>query len=179
MGVRRIGAITLAAMLAVGLAACGDDGGDGDGDDVALEDVDGSGTEDTDGSEEETDDTAAEEGSDDDVDLGAFGSDECQDLIGALGGIGGLFSGDSDELDFGAFADAFEEIDAPEIEEDLQVLAEAYREIDEAIGDLDLTDPEAFTSPEFQELALTLDNEQFTEASENVSAFMEDACGGG
>jgi hypothetical protein len=178
--VRRIGAITLAAMLALGLAACGDDGGDG-GDDVALEDVDGSGTEDTDGSEEETDDTAAEDegGSDDDVDLGAFGSDECQDLIGALGGIGGLFSGDSDELDFGAFADAFEEIDAPEIEEDLQVLAEAYRQIDEAIGDLDLTDPEAFTSPEFQELALTLDNEEFTEASENVSAFMEDACGSG
>jgi hypothetical protein len=175
MGVRRIGAIALAAMLATGLAACGDDGGD-DGGDVALEDAEGGGSGDGGGSDD------SDDGSTDDteIDLDAFGSEECQELIGALTGIGGVFSGqDSDELDFGAFADAFEEIDAPEIEEDLQVLAEAYREIDEVLGDLDLTDPEVFTSPEFAELGERLDDERFTEASENVSAFIEEACGSG
>jgi len=176
MGVRRIGAIALAAMLATGLAACGDDGGD-DGDDVALEDVDGGGSGDDGGSDDSSDDESTD---DTDVDLDAFGSEECQDLIGALSGIGGVFSGqDSDELDFGSFADAFEEIDAPEIEEDLQVLAEAYREIDDVLGDIDLSDPNAFASEEFAELGERLDDERFTEASENVSAFIEDACGSG
>jgi hypothetical protein len=177
MGVRRIGAIALAAMLASGvLAACGDDGGD-DGDGVALEDVDdsGSATEDTDGSEDESD---GESTDDTDVDLGAFGSEECQDLIGALTGIGGIFTGDDTEFDFGEFADAFEEIDAPEIEEDLSTLADAYRQLDEALGDVDLTDPSAFTSDEFLEASEELNTQEFTEASERVSAFIEDACGG-
>ena len=65
MRARRIGALAMAAMLATGLSACSDDGGDDD-DAVELEDVDGSGssTDDTATDDTATDDTDA---SDDDV----------------------------------------------------------------------------------------------------------------
>jgi hypothetical protein len=180
MGVRRIGAVALVAMLAAGLGACSDDGGD-DGGDVALEDVDdGSssddeGTEDTDGSDEGTDDT---------VDLGDldFGSEECQEIFGALSGLGAGFADpDGGELDFGVLADLFDELadEVPDIEDDLSVMADAYREFSDRIGPIDFSDPDIFTSSEFAEASEAFNDPAVQEATTNVSEFFDDACNTG
>lgn len=183
MGVRRVGAMAMAAMLAVGLTACGDDGDDSE--DVALEEVDeggsASGTEETDESDDEVTDEESDESedTDGDVDLG-FGSERCQELFGALSGFGAAFTGDEGELDFGDFGEAFDEMadEAPEIADDLEVLAEAYRDFDEAFGGdaIDFSDPDILTSDEFIEAGEAFATPEFTEASNAVSEFLDEEC---
>ena len=170
-----MGALLLAGVLATGLAACGDDGGDDD--DVTLEDV-----------ADEADDAADEAGDDasDDVDEaleGVFDSERCQELFGALSGFGAAFGGgDGEEFDFGDFADGFEALadEAPEIEDELGVLADAYREFDEALGDdVDFSDPETFTSDEFIEASQAFQSDEVVEAQTAVSEFLDNECTGG
>lgn len=183
MGMRKIGAATVAVVLALGLVACGGDDGD---EDVSLEEVDGSGsgsdTTDTTDDGGSTDDTDPEDGSDttlgdiDDIDDIDFGSEECQQLIEAMGGFGALFSDGEGTIDFGTFADLFGSIDVPEIEDDLQVMADAYERFDEELGEVDFSDPELFTSPEFIELSQEFNTPEFAEASERVSDYFDEAC---
>lgn len=166
MRMRRFGALALSALLVTGLAACGDDdGGDGD----ALEDVGSDGG----------DDTTTTEG-DDEPDLGDLGlAGECEVFAEAALAFGAAFGGDDSEANFGDLADAMEAFadDAPdEIADDLSILADAYRDFDEALGDLDLSDPEAFSDPRFAEAGAVFSDPAVVEASENVTAFTEANC---
>jgi len=178
MGARRIGTLLLAALLTTGgLAACGDDGDDNG--DVALEDIDDNGSNDD--SSDDSDDSSDDD-SDDSSDIpgGIFGSEECQELFTGLSGLGAAF-GSGDDVDFGDFASLFEEMadNAPEIADDLGLLADAYREFAEALDGADLSDPGVLTSPEFAEASEAFAGEEFTEASSRISAFMEETCGTG
>ena len=182
MVARRAGAVLLAIMLGAGLAACGDDGGS---DDDAVDQVDRDGTGSDDGDDGNTDDGNTDDGNTDDgedIDLpeGIFGSEECTEIIEAFGAFGGVFTGSGD-ADFGDLADGFDAIaeSAPEIADDLETMADAYRDFDDALGDVDLSDPSIFQSGEFLEAAESFNSEEFTEASENVSAFMDEACAPG
>jgi hypothetical protein len=177
MRARRIGSLLLAAMLAGGgLAACGDDGGNDD--EVGLEEVDdNASTDDT--SDDSTDDTS-DDSSDDTVPSGVFGSEECQEVIEAFAAVGGVFSGSDGDFNFDDLAEGLENLgdSAPEISDDLELLAGAYREFADALGDdVDFTDPDIFTSPEFAEAAQAFNSAEFTAASDRISTFMDDACG--
>jgi hypothetical protein len=178
MSARRIGSLLLAAMLAGGgLAACGDDGGNDD--EVGLEEVDDNGSSDdtTDTTEDSGDDS-----SDETFPAGAFGSEECQEVIEAFAAVGGVFSGTDGDFNFGDLADGLDNLAdrAPEIGDDLELMAGAYREFADALGDdVDFTDPDIFTSPEFAEAAAAFNSEEFSEASDRISAFMDDACSTG
>lgn len=168
MRMRRLGALAFSALLAAGLAACGDDdGGDGD----ALEDVDA--TDEGDGG-----------GDDEEPDLGELGLEgECEVFAEAALAFSGAFGGGDSDADFGTLADAMQAFadDAPdEIADDLEVLADAYREFDDALGDVDLSDPNAFTDPEVQaalaEAGEVFNDPEVVEANENVTAFTEANC---
>lgn len=167
-GRRRFGALAMAGVLAAGLAACGDD--DGGGDAVGLEDVEGG--------EDSTDTT---------VDLGDVGdiaglSAECQVLVQAGIAFASAFGGTGDE-DFGDLAEAMEEFagDAPEeIRDDVTILARAYAEFAERLGDVDFSDPEAFNDPELvqrmSEASAIFEEPEVAEASANVEAFSTANC---
>jgi hypothetical protein len=177
MSVRRLGALLLAGALATGLAACGDDG-DGD-DDVALEDVV---DEAEDESEDSEDTEESDEGDDRDVLEGVFDSERCQDLFGALSGLGAAFGEGGTGFDFGDFADGFEALadEAPEIEGELGVLADAYREFDEALGDdVDFSDPETFTSQDLLEASEAFQSSEVVDAQTAVTEFLDSECTSG
>jgi hypothetical protein len=179
MSARRIGSLLLAALLAGGgLAACGDDGGDDE--EVGLEEVDDNGS--SDDSTDDTADDSNDDSSDDTFPAGAFGSEECQEVIEAFAAVGGVFSGTDGDFNFDDLADGLENLgdSAPEISDDLELLAGAYREFAEALGDdVDFSDPDIFTSPEFAEAAAAFNSEEFTAASDRISNFMDEACSTG
>lgn len=167
---RRLAGLALASVLALGLAACGGD--DGDDGDVALEDVEGG------------DSSSDDESSETTIDLGDLEglSGECEVFAEAAAAFGAAFSGEG-AADFGDLADAMDEFadEAPdEIEDDLRVLAEAYRGFDEEFGDLDFSDPESFSDPEvaarLAEAGEVFNSAEVTEANENLSAFTEANC---
>jgi hypothetical protein len=166
MRIRRLGALTIAALLAGGaLAACGGDDSDDGG--TGLEDVEGS-----------------DGGSDTTVDVGDLEglSGECRVFIEAAAAFAAAFGGGED-ADFGDIGDAMREFadDAPdEIRGDVEVLAEAYTEFGEAVGDVDFSDPDAFSDPEvqarFAEAGEIFNDPEVVEANENVTAFTEANC---
>lgn len=180
MRMRRPAALALAAVLAAGLAACGDD--DDSADEASRTEADSGSV-----TEEDSDD-----GSDSgDSDLGAgFAGAGCaefaQEFAEANAAIGGAFAGGG-EGDFGEVADFFEEAanDAPdEVSDALQVLAGAYREFAEALdeADVDFSDPNAFSDPEVV-AALTEASEAFNdpeiqEANQTLEAFAANSCEG-
>lgn len=170
MRMRTLGAATLAGLLSLGLAACGDD--DGGGDETGLEDVDSG--------------DAGDEGGDTTVDLGDVAglSGECEVFAEAALAFGAAFGGaEGEDVDFNDLADAMEEFadEAPdEIRGDIEVLAEAYARFAAEFGDLDFNDPNAFTDPEVQarlaEAGEIFSSAEVTEASENLSAYTEANC---
>lgn len=179
MVARRAGAVLLAMMLGAGLAACGDDGGS---EDDAVDQVDRDGNGSDDGDDGNTDDGSSDDGNTDDgedIDLpdSIFGSEECAEIFEAFSAFGAVFSGQGSS-DFGDLADGFDAIaeSAPEIADDLETMADAYRAFDDAVGDADLSDPSVFQSAEFLEASEAFNSEEFDEASDNVSAFMNEAC---
>ncbi|HET6665264.1 MAG TPA: hypothetical protein VFG94_13435 [Acidimicrobiales bacterium] len=177
MSARRIGSLLLAAMLAGGgLAACGDDGGN---DDEAVEEVDDTADDSTDDTADDSSDDTSDDSSDDTFPSGIFGSEECQEVIEAFAAVGGVFSGTDSEFNFGDLADGLENLgdSAPEISDDLELLADAYRDFSDALGDdVDFSDPDIFTSPEFAEAAEAFNSAEFTAASDRISEFMDEAC---
>jgi len=177
MRTRRLGAILLAGALSAGLAACGDDGGDDEG--TALEDVGG-------GDGEETTTTESSGGDDtgttDLEDLEDVLTGECAFMVEAAAAFGAAFTGAGDQS-FDDVAAGFGELadEAPdELRDDIEVLAEAFQEFADLIGDVDLSDPNAFQDPEvqaaFAEAGEIFDSPEVTEANENFTAFVEENC---
>jgi hypothetical protein len=171
---RRAAAVGLALVLAGGaLGACS--GGD-DSEGVALEDN----TTTTGDSGTDTTSDGSDVSLPDNFD---FGNENCTELVAAVSGLAGAFTGSDSEqatLDFGAFADALDQFadSAPDdIRDDLGTLSDAYRQIDDELGGpLDLSDPEVFTSPEFAQIGEQFNSEEFTQANENVTSFIESEC---
>lgn len=191
MVARRATALVLAAALATGLAACG--GGDddeGSSDDVQLEDVgsdanaDDSSSDDSSSDSSSDDEDATDVTVDGDVIEGAF-SDGCGEFINVFTALGGAISGafDADAAqEFEAFVD-----DAPdEVQDDLEVIAEAYQTFAAALEDagFDPEDPESFDPSNvealqvFSEASEGFSTPEFTEASNNVNEFIASNCEG-
>lgn len=170
MRIRRPAALAFAAVLAVGLAACGDDGGGGD--DVALEEVD------TTTSTTTADDEGAE------TTTGGLGdlSGGCAAFQQAAIAFGAAFGGgaDADLDDLADAMDAFAAEVPDELTDDVEVLAEAYRQFAEAFADVDVQDPNAFSDPEVQarleEAGQIFESPEVTEATANVEAFTSENC---
>jgi hypothetical protein len=166
MRIRRFGALAISALLASGaLAACGGDDSD-DG---------GTGLEDVEGGDDSTDTT---------FDVGDLEglSGECEVFVEAAAAFAAAFGGgeDADFGDIGAAMSDFAD-DAPdEIRDDVAILAEAYTEFGEAVGDVDFSDPDAFSDPEvqarFAEAGEIFNDPAVVEANENVTAFTEANC---
>lgn len=178
MVARRIGAVLLALALGGGLAACGDDGG---GSDDAVDQVDrdnGDGDSgDSDGDSGDSDSDSGDDGDsgDPDVDFpdAVFGSEECAELFEAFAAFGSVLTGQGD-LAFDELANGFEALadSAPEIADDLEVMAEAYRDAGDVFsgGAINFADPEVAAALE------SFGTPEFEEASENVSVFLTETC---
>lgn len=164
-GTKRAASLLVAALLAGGsLAACGG----GDGDDSSATTVDSGG--DSNGSDDTT------------GGIPNFGDADCQALIDASLGFAAAFGGqgDSTEIDFGQFADAFAAFadEAPdELQDDINLLADAYRDLDDSLGGpVDFSDPETLQNPEVQAAFESFSDPQFQEATENISTFASENC---
>lgn len=196
MTVRRL--LTMFAVLALMLAACG--GNDDSADDEAVGTTeaaqsDGDETEDDPQAEpdpetpevEAAEDEAAEPVNDipSDVDLG-----ECGFLVDFFGvwaedesmmSSEDLFSGES----YAKWADALEQTaaDAPaEIRSHFETMADAFGQVAESFDDLviDFSDPEAYNDPEavqaLEEMSGIFEDPRFAEASDAIDGWMEANC---
>lgn len=162
------------ALAAVG-AGCGgsDDESSGDTTETTTEETftfDTTEDTETDGTETDTDDTDG------------LATGECRELVdassqlsqalGAAGASGDL--GDSSEF-FDEFADR-----APdEIRDDFQILAEAYSEYADALGDVDLQSgetPSAEDLQALQEALSSIDQAEVTAASQRISEWATANC---
>lgn len=122
-------------------------------------------------------------------DLAAFGSEEClaasAAFLGAAGAAGTAFSGAGDDLDQSVkklqqFADA-----APnEIKADFKIVAEGYAEIVKAIADVNFDAssgdaPNAEQMAALEEMGKKFEDSDFKDASDRITAWFEENCGGG
>jgi hypothetical protein len=179
MGVRRIGAAALAAVLAMGLVACGDDGGDDD--DVSLEGVEGSDDGSGSGNGSGTEDTEPDDTDSTDLSVPDFGNlDECLEIAGAYASLslaffGGALGGEDVDVEqvIGQVEDVRDE--APDdVAEAFDVALETYQEVFENLGgDLDAVD---FLDPDTAEALEPLSSDEFNEANETVSAYLDEVC---
>ena len=170
-------AILLAALAALLLtaAACG-----GDDDESAASTQAPAAAATTDSSDAAETTSESEEDSDA---PNAVESEECRELVGlgakvteALGGAAG-----GDVEDTQEFLDAYADEAPEEIRDDFKVIAEAYGKIAEALERVDVSsgaqpDPEALAK--LQALASELDQPRLEEANENITAWVNENCGG-
>lgn len=170
---RRVGAAAMALALLGGLSACGDDGG---GDEESQEeDASGSGSGDE-GSEDEGGDDEGASGGD-------LSSEDCAELLSTANAFSDVFTGDDVNFDDVAEGfDAMAEQVPDEVGDALRTIGEAYQEFAEAIGDIDLSDPDALADPEFQqrlaEASAIFEDADVVAASEELEEFGATACGG-
>jgi hypothetical protein len=174
---QRLGAVALAAVLGLGLVACGDDGDD----DAATETTEDSG--------DETTTTASDDDTDDTADLGDF-TGECaafsQAFANAGTAIGSAFSGDASE-EIEAVADYFDEVSSElpeEIRDDFSVFADAYAEFARALAesDIDFSNPESVDPEdmaELQALSQAFSSPEVQEASNNIQTYVAETCQAG
>jgi hypothetical protein len=166
---RRVGALTIAGLLSLGLAACGDDGDD----DAAQDDTsDQVGT---------TDDDSASE----DFDFTGECAGFAEAFANANNASSSAFSGEDADLEQAAeFFDEVAEEAPEEIRGDFEVFAEAYAEFVQAMADadIDFSDPESIEAAdmeEFAELGEAFSSPEVQEASNNIQAYMTENCSGG
>jgi hypothetical protein len=178
--------LALLGALLVAAAGCG--GGDDEaGSDEPATVAEAPGDETT---EPETATTEDEEEADTDESETAAGeeepdlSDDCLELASlgasltqALGGTAG-----DDVEEYGEFLDEFADRTPDEIRDDFRVVADAYAKFVEALGGLDVEsgetpDPEALER--LQEVSGSIDQQELEQASENISAWVEENCPGG
>ena len=189
---RLLGTIALSALLATGLAACGDDDDGGGGEALELEEVpagDGGDDADDDESDDTTtttegDDSGDDEGDDDGPLFGELGED-CELLLEATTALGEAFSGTGSDIDFDVIAQAYAEFaaNAPEaVAGDAAILAEAFGQFAEALDGVDLNDPSSFQDPEIAarltEAAQLFSDPAFIEANTNFTTFLTTECSG-
>ena len=183
-GLRRFGALAVAFTLVGAGAACG-----GDDDDEAADETTTT-TEESNSSDEDSGDEDSG-GEDIGLDTGAvdFGNlDECLQFAGAYASLGLVFLG-------GAFGGETEDIDVDEIISEVQAVAdeapddvkdafetvlETYQEVFDNLEDAgaDLNDAFDFTDPDVAEAMEPLNGDDFNEANNEVSAFLDEQCAG-
>jgi hypothetical protein len=135
-------------------------------------------TEETDTEETETDATDTEET---DTDLSGFASSEnCREFLSFASSISAALSGTGD-TDLQEAADAMQKFadEAPdEIQDDFQVLADAYEKIAEALEGVDLSSdtPPADAIAKLAALSSELDTNALNEASQNISEWTQENC---
>lgn len=174
-GIRRIGAMTLAVVLGVGLTACG--GGDDDAE---------AGTTTT---EAATDDTTADDSGSDGADASDLLGGDCAAFAEAFANAGeasgSALSGDDAGLEEAAafFSEVADQV-PDEIADDFEVFANAYAEFAQAMADADIdlsnpsaADPEAMA--ELQTIMESFSSDEVQEASNNITAYMSEHCTAG
>ncbi|MFZ6005438.1 MAG: hypothetical protein ACOYXM_16065 [Actinomycetota bacterium] len=166
-GMQRAGGLALAAMLSVGLVACGDDG---------------------DSTSEATTTTTSAESTDDTT--GGLGElSDCAEVLaayaGASGSIGASLGGAASD-DIEAAAEYFEEVAArlpDDISADFAIWAEAFSAYVEALADadIDFSDPSSI-DPEklaaLESLGEAFEDPAVEEATANIEAYFDSNCEG-
>jgi hypothetical protein len=164
--------VLLIAVLALIAAGCGgDDSNEASGDDSAV-------VTETSGGDDDSTTTTDDEGStatsdDDGIEL----EGECAEFAGLSAKLQNALSGSSD-----LNADAFDELadQVPEeIRDDYEVLAANFRELAEALEDVNLSSgatPSAEDLAKLQEVSQSLDTPEVREAAENIEAWAEENC---
>jgi hypothetical protein len=167
MNARRLAVLLLAALALLAAGCGGDDGGDeaaGTTDTAIVEDDDSTTTTDDEGTTTSDDDGIELEG-------------ECAEFAGLSARLQNALSGSGD-LDADAFDELADQV-PEEIRDDYEVLAANFRELAEALEDLDLSSGET-PSPEdlakLQEVSQSLDTPEVREAAENIEAWAEENC---
>jgi hypothetical protein len=172
-GMRRVGALTIAAVLGLGLGACGDDGDD----DAAQDDTsDQAGT---------TQDDSSSGDAPEDFDF----TGECAGLAEAFANANNAsssaFTGEDADLEQAAeFFDEAAENAPDEIRGDFEVFAEAYGDFVRAMAesDIDFSDPESIEAADMEEFAAigeAFSSPEVQEASNNIQTYMAENCSAG
>jgi hypothetical protein len=167
--------VAVLGLALVGAGCGGDDEASGDAETTAIAE-----TTDTDST---TDDMTTEDDDSDDMttddDLSGLASEDCIELATASAGLGQAFAAPGSQLEG---AEAFEELadQVPEeIRDDWQVLADAYSEYADALGDVDLSageTPDAGALQELQQALASIDQPAVAEASESIAAWARANC---
>ena len=100
-------------------------------------------------------------------------------LAGAFAGLDDASSMEETGQMFGPLAEAMEALkgDIPsELDADLDVMAAAYRTIDEVLAEYDYDMMQAFTDPAAMETLQALDSPEFTASSERLTAYFDEQC---
>jgi len=165
-GMRRIGALALTAVLAVGLVACGSDS-----------------------KTDTSNDTTTTEAASGDLSGSAFLGD-CAAFVSAFAGasasVGSAFSGAADAADLEKAAEYFDSVAGKlpkEVRADFQVFAKAYADFAKAVVDakIDFNDPASMnpeTLAKLQTLSEAFQDSEVQQASERVQAYVDANCKG-
>jgi hypothetical protein len=100
-------------------------------------------------------------------------------LAGAFAGLDDASSMEEAGQMFGPLAEAMEALkgDIPsELDADLDVMAAAYRTIDEVMAEYDYDMMQAFTDPAAMETLQALDSPEFTASNERLTAYFDEQC---
>lgn len=157
---RRILGLAMAALLAFGVAACGGDDSSSSNDTSAGSD-DGGGGDGGDGG-----------GTDADIAAG-FVDEDCQFLLAGLFANPAAATDEETANQLAAVADKAPE----EIQGAMEILSSGYAQMTEALEDVDASDPQAYA----EALAGLEDvfDEEYEEASQTVSDYVDENCSGG
>jgi hypothetical protein len=172
-----IALVALTALVLVS-AGCGGDDEESASDTTELTDTL---TDDTTTDETTTDDDTEETTTDDDL-SGVFENEDCLALVAAVSSFAQAFGGQgvSDETEQ-AFAELAEKV-PDEIEDDVQVLADAYDEYAAELKNIGLDPGETPNAEQLQQLQAALQSfgdEGVAEASERISAWAQTNCTSG
>ena len=184
----RIRLLSLLAVLGLLFAACGDDDTSSEASDTTAETSEDTADDAGDDTSDESSEESSDEGGTDlsDVDFGECGF--LADFAQTFEGLdeSAMFGGE--DGDFGSFiqssADALEQVadDAPsEIQDSFRVMADAFGQLAEGLEgvSLDLSDPENI-DPEamqaFEEVGQVFESPEFTEASDEIDAWITENC---
>jgi hypothetical protein len=167
---KRLLTATLAATALFGLVACGSDSKSSGGGDTASQSTDAS------------DDTSGG-GSDDTTGGGgaitvppvAGVTAECQAIVNAMSGAAAAFSGQGDAAQTKAMFAALEGAMPDELKDDARIFAEAYGKYFDLLTALD--DPsKAMSDPEVLAAMQAIGTPEVQAATDNISAYMDEAC---
>ena len=192
---RKLLALLMALAVLTAAAACSSDSGDessdggGSAGDSELEADRGDGSSSDDDTSSD-DDSLDDDGSSSDDVPGLGDIDDFEACIEASAAYFNIvllpmsLSMGASEEDIAELESELDELGADipsELEDDFEVMADAFSEYAEALKDLDLTDPSAFLDEsvmeDFENATAALETDEVAEAQENIEAYFEANCG--
>lgn len=158
---KRLFTATLVAVSLVGFAACSDDGGS------KLTDV---------GNGDQTDNSSGD-GSDSGSlpDLAGV-PEQCQALVQAMSGAAAAMSGQSDVDQATAVFASLEAVVPDELKDDARIFADAYGQYIAVLAEFDGDSANAMADPEVVAALTALGSQEVSDAADNISAYMDEAC---